>query len=129
MSGDSYPRSREAAVAAGCGVSGGFVRPVIAAGAASGVDVRRALGEARLPVDPGRWNAPRVPWEQAVSLVRVMWHRTGDELLGLGPRPVPLGTVRMISPAVIHAPDLGTALGPPPADPLVGRPAGWPRGD
>jgi AraC-like DNA-binding protein len=80
-----------------------FVRPALAAGEAA--DVRRVLRE--VGVDAG---AARVDCDRAVALVRSLWRLTGDELLGLGPRPIPLGTVRLIALAVVHAPDLRTAL-------------------
>ncbi|MCS7479475.1 AraC family transcriptional regulator [Umezawaea endophytica] len=85
------------------GVAIQFVRPALAAG---GADVRRVLRE--VGVDAG---ASRVDCDRVVELVRSLWRLTGDELLGLGPRPVPLGTVRLIALAVVHAPDLRTALG------------------
>ncbi|HEX6344683.1 AraC family transcriptional regulator [Umezawaea sp.] len=85
------------------GVSIEFVRPALATG---GVDVRRVLRE--VGVDAA---ASRVDCDRVVALVRSLWRLTGDELLGLGPRPVPLGTVRLIALAVVHAPDLRAALG------------------
>ncbi|HWO67351.1 MAG TPA: AraC family transcriptional regulator [Umezawaea sp.] len=80
-----------------------FVRPALAVGEAA--DVRRVLRE--VGVDAG---AARVDCDRAVALVRSLWRLTGDELLGLGPRPIPLGTVRLIGLAVVHARDLRTAL-------------------
>ncbi|MFB9474642.1 AraC family transcriptional regulator [Nonomuraea salmonea] len=68
-----------------------------------------AAAEADLP-SPWRPGATRVACDEAIELVRELWQRTGDELLALGPRPVPPGTFRMIFLGVIHAPDLGTAL-------------------
>ncbi|MFI6390827.1 AraC family transcriptional regulator ligand-binding domain-containing protein [Nonomuraea sp. NPDC050540] len=76
------------------GVPGHFLRT---AAAAAGVEVRQA-------------SATHVDCDQAVNVMRNLWHVTGDELLRLGPRPVLPGTFRMIALALIHAPDLRAAL-------------------
>ncbi|MEV0251758.1 AraC family transcriptional regulator ligand-binding domain-containing protein [Nocardia sp. NPDC050712] len=49
-------------------------------------------------------------WAQAGELVRHLWRTTDDELLGLGPGPVPRGTFRMICFGLGSAPDLRSAL-------------------
>ncbi|MFI6294833.1 AraC family transcriptional regulator ligand-binding domain-containing protein [Nonomuraea sp. NPDC050790] len=54
--------------------------------------------------------AEQVDCERAVAVMRALTCATGDELLGLGPKPVLPGTFRMIALALIHAPDLRTAL-------------------
>ena len=43
-------------------------------------------------------------------MIQALWDVTDDELLGVGPKPVPRGTFRMMALGVIHAPDLRTAL-------------------
>ncbi|PRY38693.1 AraC family transcriptional regulator [Umezawaea tangerina] len=78
-----------------------FVRSALATAAPD--DVRRLLDG----VPP---RSARVPVGKASELARSVWALTGDELFGLGPRPVPLGTFRMIAMGVVHAPDLRTAL-------------------
>lgn len=86
------------------GVPSHFLRTAVASAQAAGADVRQAI-----PV----WDAmtaSHVDCDQAVSVMRALWHVTGDELLGLGPGAVLPGTFRMIALALIHAPDLRSAL-------------------
>jgi AraC-like DNA-binding protein len=92
----------------GAGVAVHFVRSALATSGPD--DVRRALREARLTPAAVRRDDERVGCDEAIALLRSLWRLTGDELLGLGPRPVPLGTFRMIALGLIHAPDLRTAL-------------------
>ncbi|MFI0419323.1 AraC family transcriptional regulator [Spongiactinospora sp. 9N601] len=92
------------------GVSMHFVRAAVESTERAGLDVRRAMREQALwPLAP-RASATHVSCERAVEALRVLWRLTGDELLRLGPRPVPLGTFRMISLGLIHVPDLRAAL-------------------
>lgn len=48
--------------------------------------------------------------EQVRRLVRAAWRMTDDDLLGLGPQPVPRGTLRMICFGMASVPDLGQAI-------------------
>ncbi|WP_113699942.1 AraC family transcriptional regulator [Nonomuraea lactucae] len=93
------------------GVAVQFLRAAIASAETAGIDVRRALRDPSLWPALTRPNASHVSCEQTIKVMRVLWRLTGDELLRLGPRPVPPGTFRMISLGLIHAPDLRTALG------------------
>lgn len=52
----------------------------------------------------------RISTEQFADLIRGLWRTTDDELMGLGSAPVPRGTVRLISHALVGAPDLGSVL-------------------
>jgi AraC-like DNA-binding protein len=85
------------------GVAISFVRSAIDATRSAGFDVRHAMHEAR----PG---VTHLDCDRAVALTRSLWRLADDELLRLGPRPVPRGTFRMVTLGVIHAPDLGAAL-------------------
>jgi AraC-like DNA-binding protein len=88
------------------GVAISFVRSAIEATRSAGFDVRHAMHEVRLPPSA----VTHLDCEQAVTLTRSLWRLADDELLHLGPRPVPRGTFRMVALGVIHAPDLGAAL-------------------
>lgn len=52
----------------------------------------------------------RITIDQASAMIRELWALTEDELFGLGPRRAPRGTFRMLSLAVLSAPDLGAVL-------------------
>lgn len=87
-----------------------FVRSALASAESRGLDVKKALWDAQISTELVYRDASRVTIEQATAVIQSMWRATDDELLGLGPKPVPRGTFRMISLALIHAPDLRTAL-------------------
>jgi AraC-like DNA-binding protein len=75
-----------------------------------GLDVTPLLRAAGIPGDIAFRPRTRVTVEQAAEVTRRLWQLTGDELFGLGPQPVPLGTLRFVALGVIHAPDLRTVL-------------------
>jgi AraC-like DNA-binding protein len=52
----------------------------------------------------------RITVDQASAMIRELWALTDDELFGLGPSKAPRGTFRMLSLAVLSAPDLGAVL-------------------
>lgn len=56
-------------------------------------------------------DAARVTEAQAARLIQTLWDLTADEMIGLGPKPIPRGTFRMVTLGLIHVPDLRTALG------------------
>jgi AraC-like DNA-binding protein len=93
-----------------CGVAIQFVRSAIVSTETAGTDVRREMRD--LPLWPALTGpgVTRLGCDQTVAVMRVLVRLTGDELLRLGPRPVPQGTFRMISLGLIHAPDLRAAL-------------------
>jgi AraC-like DNA-binding protein len=92
------------------GVAINFVRSAIDATRSAGFDVRHAMREVRLPTAATRSGVTHLDCEQTVALTRSLWRLADDELLHLGPRPVPRGTFRMVTLGVIHTPDLGAAL-------------------
>ncbi|SDJ70576.1 transcriptional regulator, AraC family [Nocardioides sp. YR527] len=48
----------------------------------------------------------RITLEQATEIVQELWRLTGDEWVGLGARPSPFGTFRMVCLGLMSAPDL-----------------------
>jgi AraC-like DNA-binding protein len=92
------------------GVGIHFVRAAIASAETAGIDVRHAVRDPSLWPALTRPSVTHVDCGRTISIMRDLWRLTGDELLRLGPRPVPTGTFRMISLGVIHAPDLRAAL-------------------
>jgi hypothetical protein len=74
--------------------------------------LRAAVAAAQADTETGPdMNAAYIDCDEAVRVMRQLWRSTGDELLRLGPRPVPARTFRMIALALIHASDLRTVLG------------------
>ncbi|WP_429417794.1 helix-turn-helix domain-containing protein [Nocardia sp. GAS34] len=72
--------------------------------AAQGTDIEQALQVAGAGRTGGRWP------EAANRVVRTIWEKTDDELLGLGPRPIPRGMLRLLAVAVVHTRTLAEAL-------------------
>jgi AraC-like DNA-binding protein len=87
-----------------------FVRAAMESAQLRGLDVERALREAGITQELIGQDATRVTSEQATRVVQALWDVTNDELVGVGPTPVPRGTFKMITLGLIHAPDLRTAL-------------------
>ncbi len=87
-----------------------FIRAAMATAAARGVDMRGVLRDARITPEMIGHDRVRVTREQAARVMQSLWERTDDELAGLGPRPIPRGTFRMITLGIIHTPDLRAAL-------------------
>ena len=52
----------------------------------------------------------RATIDQAARVIRTLWRTTGDELVGLGPNPMPRGTFRMVTLGLVHSTDLAAAL-------------------
>jgi AraC-like DNA-binding protein len=75
-----------------------------------GLDVERVMRESGFDSSLLTSTRSGVTIEQAVVLVRRMWQITDDELFGLGTQPLPRGTFRLISFALVSAPDLRTVL-------------------
>ncbi|MCV7260427.1 AraC family transcriptional regulator [Mycobacterium shimoidei] len=73
-------------------------------------DIEKVLEEAGIsPVLVAQGRA-RISTEQFGELVRGLWRMTDDELMGLGTAPVPRGTMRLISYALVGTPDFGSVL-------------------
>jgi AraC-like DNA-binding protein len=87
-----------------------FVRAAVATAACRGVDVEALLRSAR--VDPGLLarDRARVTVEQVTRITRELWRITDDELFGLGPGPVPRGSMRLVCFGLINCPDLRAAI-------------------
>lgn len=87
-----------------------LVQATVSLALRSGWDVNTLLEEAGLSpllVAEGR---ARVTEEQLVTVLRSLWDRTDDELLGLGPHPLPRGSFRLLLFGIAGARDLGDAL-------------------
>ncbi|GAA5167121.1 AraC family transcriptional regulator [Pseudonocardia eucalypti] len=87
-----------------------FVLAAAGIAARKGWDVPALLRAAE--VAPAQFVAPRpeITGDQLIRLVRACWRQTNDDLLGLGSRPVPPGTLRMICFAMASAPDVEAAI-------------------
>ena len=68
----------------------------------------RAAGMA--PPAPGQ-HTGQITRKSATAVLQHLWRSTNDELLGVGPKPVPLGTFRLLAFVLCSAPTLSTALG------------------
>ncbi len=75
-----------------------------------GMDFGFVLRESRITAELLGRDASRVTPEQATQLIQSLWDATGDEMLGAGPKPIPRGTFKMMTLAVVHAEDLMTAM-------------------
>ncbi|MER5526438.1 AraC family transcriptional regulator [Streptomyces sp. NPDC002677] len=76
-----------------------------------GVDTSALLERAAIP--PRLLEVPlaRVSPQQFARLTKAVWQELDDELQGLGPHPLKVGTFAMMCHAVVHcSPDLRTAL-------------------
>lgn len=83
-----------------------FVRSAVAAAGGRGVDLGPVLAAAGISSALLADERGRCTPEQVTSLVQQMWRLSEDELFGMGRRPVPNGTFRLICYALISAPDL-----------------------
>ncbi|MGL4307191.1 MAG: AraC family transcriptional regulator [Mycobacteriaceae bacterium] len=77
----------------------------------AGGDLSRVFRDAGIPEEILLDKTSFITSEQATAFTQATWTTTGDELFGLGSAPVARGTFRLLSLALIHSPDLGTALG------------------
>src|SRR5258708_25968003 len=75
-----------------------------------GLDLTDALREAQITDELLGQDATRVTTAQANRLIEGLWEATDDELWGVGPKPVPRGTFRMMTLGLIHVTDLQTAI-------------------
>ncbi|MEV6071400.1 AraC family transcriptional regulator ligand-binding domain-containing protein [Nocardia sp. NPDC052001] len=87
-----------------------FVRATVEAAARRDLDIGAALHTAGLTWEMYGNDRARVLPEQASKVAQALWEQTNDELLGLGPQPVPRGVLRMLGLSVIHCADLRAAL-------------------
>ena len=75
-----------------------------------GWDVNELLAEAGVSPMLTAEGRARVTEGQLVVVLRSLWDRTDDELLGLGPHPLPRGTFRLLLYGIAGAQDLGDAM-------------------
>ncbi|MFJ4658848.1 AraC family transcriptional regulator [Nocardia sp. NPDC088792] len=87
-----------------------FVRAVVAMASRRGVDAEQLLGSVGVAPELIVQERARVTVAQMTSTVQQLWRISDDEMFGLGPRPVPRGTLRLICFGLLACPDLGAAL-------------------
>ncbi|OJF11121.1 AraC family transcriptional regulator [Couchioplanes caeruleus] len=75
-----------------------------------GVDTTAMLQAAGIPPGLLELDRARVSTEQFARLIRLLWDTLDDELLGLAAAPHKVGTFAMMCHAVVHCPDLRSAL-------------------
>src|SRR5882762_10078940 len=86
------------------------VREVARLAIRHGWDIEGALRAAGMPPPSLGQQYPRITKKTTIAVLQHLWRTTNDELLGLGPKPVPLGTFRLLAFALCSAPNLATAL-------------------
>lgn len=87
-----------------------FVRAAVATARRRGFDVDALLRAGGIAPDLLAQNRARITVEQVTRIVQGMWRISDDEMFGLGPAPVPRGSLRLACFGMINCPDLGTAL-------------------
>jgi AraC-like DNA-binding protein len=75
-----------------------------------GWDIEGALRAAGMPPPSLGHQYPRITGKTTTAILQHLLRTTNDELLGLGPKPVPVGTFRLLAFALCSAPNLATAL-------------------
>jgi len=87
-----------------------FLRAAAATAKRRDIDVQGWLDH--LDIDPALLfdDRTRITLELATTAVQELWRITGDELVGLGVKPAPRGTFRMVCLALLSAPDLRTVM-------------------
>jgi AraC-like DNA-binding protein len=86
------------------------VQAFVGLGLQRGWDVEAIMGEAGISPMLLTEVRARVTTAQISRLVQLLWAVTDDELLGLGAAPMPRGTFRLLSFALLSSQDVGTAL-------------------
>lgn len=87
-----------------------WVRATMVLAEQRGWAVDELLDQAGIPPMLLTERRSRITTDQVTRLVQALWRVSDDELLGLGPLPVPRGTFRLICYGLINAPDMGTAV-------------------
>jgi AraC-like DNA-binding protein len=75
-----------------------------------GWDIDGARRAAGIPPSAPGQHTVQITRKTATAVLQHLWLSTNDELLGVGPQPVPLGTFRLLAFALCSAPTLSTAL-------------------
>lgn len=87
-------------------VSRHFVEAALTGARAKGMSVDDLLREAGISPDLLELGAARVSSDQFSRLMQVLWHRTEDEFMGLGPRRARTGTFATMCALVMGCPTL-----------------------
>ncbi|MFI6621361.1 AraC family transcriptional regulator ligand-binding domain-containing protein [Streptomyces sp. NPDC050528] len=87
------------------------VRAALRGARRHGVDIASLLEVASIPTELLDVPLARVSPQQFARLTQAVWQALDDELQGLGPHPLKVGTFAMMCHAVVHcSPDLRTAI-------------------
>ncbi|TQF74199.1 AraC family transcriptional regulator [Rhodococcus spelaei] len=87
-----------------------FVRRAAEVAAGGGFDMAFPLDAAGVSASVLRDQSARITPDQLTRFTQAAWQLTDDELFGLSAAPVPRGTFKLVCLALIHTPDLGSAL-------------------
>ncbi len=88
----------------------GRVHAIVELARRRGWDTEELLAEAAIAPELLTQGRARVTVGQTVHMVQQLWRSTDDELLGLGRRPMPRGTFRLVCFALLGARDIAAAL-------------------
>ena len=88
----------------------GRVHAIVELAHRRGWDTEELLAEAAIAPELLTQGRARVTVGQTVQMVQRLWRSTDDELLGLGRRPMPRGTFRLVCFALLGARDIAAAL-------------------
>ncbi|WP_167837632.1 AraC family transcriptional regulator [Nocardia altamirensis] len=87
-----------------------FVRSAVATAQRQGVDIEQLLHSVGVAPELLGQDRARVTVDQMAATVRELWRISDDELFGLGPAPVPRGSIRLVGFGLVACPDLGAAI-------------------
>ncbi|MGX7693343.1 AraC family transcriptional regulator [Gordonia polyisoprenivorans] len=87
-----------------------FLRATVEELIKRGFDVHTALQDTGLDWQRYAQERARLTPEQVTGVIHHFWRVSNDELFGLGPRPVPRGTLRLAGFTVVHSRDFRSAL-------------------
>ncbi|MFI6046121.1 AraC family transcriptional regulator [Nocardia sp. NPDC051321] len=87
-----------------------FVRSAVATAQRQGVDIEQLLGSVGVAPELLAQDRARVTVDQVAATMRLLWRITDDELFGLGPAPVPRGSIRLVGFGLVACRDLGSAM-------------------
>ncbi|MFD6159066.1 AraC family transcriptional regulator [Nocardia sp. NPDC060256] len=87
-----------------------FVRSAVATAQRQGVDIEQLLGSVGVAPELLAQDRARVTVDQVAATMRQLWRITDDELFGLGPAPVPRGSIRLVGFGLVACRDLGSAI-------------------
>ncbi|MBB4853401.1 AraC-like DNA-binding protein [Mycobacteroides chelonae] len=79
------------------------LEPLLALATSKGWEIESILREANISPSLLADERSRITASQLVEVVRALWSQTDDEMLGLGPAPMPRGTFRLLGCAMFYA--------------------------